>query len=135
MPIKIDNDLGAVRDLVHGTDGFLGPTNHSTPLPVDLTQFTNKEIDANGYLKPYIPLKRDGTMVASGFVYGVTAAPIKVAEDNADATIAALDTIDVAVYLNACVKRAYAEDVLDRAYTTAERDGFDAAGSKSVLVY
>lgn len=129
--------IGAPTDMTNGTDGFLGPHDHSVSIPVDLTQFTNKEIDADGYLKPYVPLRRGGLVVsgAGQFVYGVTAEAFKVADDNADDTIAALGTVDVPVYLRPTVVRHYAEDVLDRAYTSNELSAFDAAGSKAVLIY
>jgi hypothetical protein len=134
MPIT-KTSLGSVFDLEDGTSGFLGRNDISIAVPVDLTQFTNKEIDADGFLKPYIPLSRSYVLVASGAVYGVTAERVKVADDNASGTIAALGTQDIAIFLRANVVRAIAEDVLDRAYTTAERDGFDAAGSKCILIY
>lgn len=135
MPI-IKESLGAVRDMEDGTVGFLGPHDHSIAIQVDLSQFTNKEIDADGYLKPYIPLARDGTLCgAADYVYGVTAERVKVADDNADATIAALGDQDIAVHLRATVVRAIAEDVLDRAYTADEIDAFITAGSQSILIY
>jgi hypothetical protein len=119
-----------------GNDGWIGPIDHTIAIPVDLTQFTAKEIDADGFLKPYIPLTRAGVMIGASpaFVYGITVAPFKVAEDNATATIAALGTVDVPVALIACVNRDFAEDILDRVYTANELAGFDRAGSKCVLV-
>lgn len=134
MPI-VKTVVGAVTDIEDGTVGFLGPHDHSISIPVDLSQFTNKEIDADGYLKPYIPLTRAGILVAAGYVYGVTVERRKVADDNETATIAALGTEDIAIHLRATVVRHIAEDVLDRAYTSAEIAGFVAAGSQSILIY
>ncbi len=127
---------GTVRDLINGTDLFLGPIDHSISIPVLLTQFTSNEINADGYLRPGIPLTRNGLLVgvSPAFVFGVTVEHRKVAEDNAAATIAALGTIDVAIELMACVVRDVAEDILDRAYTANEVAGFDRAGSKCHLV-
>lgn len=128
--------IGTRLDLVNGTDGFHGPHNHAISIDVDLSQFTNKEIDEKGYLKPYIPLARDGTMMGGGsFVYGVTTAPVQVAADNAAGTLAGLGTERIAVFLQAFVVRDYAEDVLGRAYTANEIAAFAAAGSRSVLIY
>lgn len=137
MPLR-QKELGTVRTILNGGgDLFLGPIDHTVAVPVDLTQFTNKEIDADGYLKPGIPLTRLGAMVAGSpaFVYGVTVEHRKVAEDNASATIAALGTEDIAVALDAHVVRHIGEDILDRAYTANEIAGFDRAGSKCHLIY
>jgi hypothetical protein len=135
MPLRKET-LGTARQFEDGTVGFLGPIDHTISIPVDLTQFTNKEIDDDGYLKPYIPLDRAGAMIGGSpaFVFGVTVERRKVADDNATDTIAALGTEDIAVALICCVVRDIAEDVLDRAYTANELAGFDRAGSKSVLV-
>lgn len=122
---------------LYGNDWHLGPIDHTVAIPVDLTQFTDDEIDADGYLKPGIPLDRTGLMIGASpaFVYGVTVEAFKVADDNATATIAALsDAFDVPIALICCVVRDVAEDILGRAYTADEIAGFDRAGSKCVLV-
>jgi len=137
MPLR-NTSKGAVRDLTLGTDLFLPDSAMGQiSIPVDLTQFTNKEIDADGYLKPGIPLDRLGAMIGNSpaFVYGVTTEHRKVAEDNETATISALGTEDIAVFLICCVVRHVGEDILDRAYTANEIAGFDRAGSKSHLIY
>jgi hypothetical protein len=133
MPMRVET-LTAARDLVHGTDGFVGPVEHTVAVPVLLTAMTNKEIDSDGYLKPYIPLLKTGAPVTAGAVFGVTVEHIRVANDNIAGTIAALGTIDVAVATVAQLNRAIAEDVLDRAYTAAELTGFAAAGCHVVLL-
>lgn len=113
---------------------FVGPINHTIGIPVDLTTMTDDEIDPNGYLKPGIPFGKDGTLIgAAEFVFGVSVEEIKVAADNAAATIAALGTVEVAVATIGMVNRELAEDILGRAYTAAEIAGFDLAGSKLVL--
>lgn len=129
--------LSSASDLAGASDLFLpGNVQYTVAIPVDLTQFTNKEIDADGNLKPGIPLTRAGLMLAAtNFVYGVTVENFKVADDNEAATIAALsDSFDVPVSLLCAVVRDVAEDILDRAYTAAEIAGFDIAGSKCILV-
>lgn len=118
-----------------GPDLFLGPVDHTMAIPVDLTQFTDEEIDSDGNLKPGIPLTRAGELLGSGdFVFGVTIEKFKVAEDNVTDTIAGLGTEDIPVALISCVVRDVAEDILGRAYTADELAGFDIAGSKTVLV-
>lgn len=133
MPLR-NEVVTAARDLVGGSDGFVGPVDHTVAVPVNLTLLTNKEIDTDGYLKPYIPLTKAGILVTAGRVFGVTVEHIKVAKDNASATIAALGTIDVVVATMCQLNRAIAEDVLDRVYTAAELAGFDLAGSHIVLL-
>jgi hypothetical protein len=129
--------LSSATDIAGTSDLFLGGNvQYTVAIPVDLTQFTNKEIDADGYLKPGIPLTRAGEMLGAGdFVYGVTVEAFKVADDNETTTIAALsEAFDVPVTLLCAVVRDIAEDVLDRAYTADELAGFDVAGSKCILV-
>src|SRR5262245_35648840 len=118
MPIT-KTVIGAATDIEDGTSGFLGRNDISIAIPVPLSGLTNKEIDADGYVKPYVPLLRTGALVTAGAVYGVTAERVKVAEDNGSATIAALGTVELAIFLRANVVRAIAEDVLERAYTAA----------------
>ena len=131
--------LTEAQDLAGTSDLFLPQSvQYTVAIPVDLTQFTDKEIDADGNLKPGIPLTRAGLMLdgtVGEFVYGVTVESFKVAADNATLTIADLsDAFDVPVSLLCAVVRDIAEDVLDRAYTADELAGFDAAGSKCILV-
>ena len=129
--------LSAATDLAGASDLFLGGNvQYTLAIPVDLTLMTNKEIDADGNLKPGIPLDRTGTMIgaAPAFVYGVTVELFKVAEDNTAPSIAALGTQDVPVTLLCAVVRDIAEDILDRAYTANELAGFDRAGSKCILI-
>lgn len=133
MPLR-NEDVLVHRDYVGGTDGFVGPIDHTVAVPVNLSLLTNKEIDANGYLKPYIPLTKAGALVTAGSVFGVTVEHVKVAVDNAAATIAALGTEDVAVATICQVNRAYAEDVLDRVYTAAELAGMAPGASGVVLL-
>ncbi len=122
------------RDYVGGTDGFVGPIDHTVSVPVNLSLLTNKEIDANGYLKPYVPLTKAGILVTAGSVFGLTNEHVKVAVDNAAGTISALGTEDVTVATICQVNRAYAEDVLDRAYTAAELAGMAPGMSGVVLL-
>jgi hypothetical protein len=133
MPIRRTVDTTGVGTSVELP--FVGPVDHTVGVQVDLSTLTDKEIDKNGYTKPGIPLTRAGALVTAGFVFGVTVGPVKVAADNASATIAALGEQELAVATICQVNRAVAEDILKRAYTAAELAGFDAAGSKCVLLF
>lgn len=129
MPLRKET-VTSGRDLVGGSDGFVGPVDHTVAVPVDLTGLTNKEVDADGYLKPYVPLTKDGALVGVGeAALGVTVEHVKIAKDNADATLAALSGVqDVAVATIAQLNQAIAEDVLDRAYTDDEKAGLALSG-------
>lgn len=135
MPLR-NTTLTSARDLVGGTDGFVGPVDHTVAVPVLLTAMTNKEIDDQGYLKPYIPFTKAGALIpnTTTLIFGVSVEHIKVAADNAAGTIAALGTIDVTVGFFCAVNRAVAEDVLDRAYNANELAGFLLAGTHVVLL-
>lgn len=135
MPLR-STTLTSARDLTGGTGGFVGPVDHTVAVPVLLTQMTNKEIDDDGYLKPYIPLTKAGLLIpnTTTAVFGVTNEHIKVANDNLSGTIAALGTIDATVVTMCQLNRAIAEDVLDRVYNANELAGFGLAGSHIILL-
>ncbi len=232
MPLR-QTTVTSPRDFAGGTDGFVGPINHTVAVPVNLANLTNKEIDTNGYVKPYVPLTKGGALVGtptrstpgsataaggnvgdgtfsaitggysapaetitvtittaaanagsfrvegtksgligtgtvavafsspvinftlndgatdfavddsftfspsagvSSNVFGVTVEHVKVADDNAAGTIAALGDEDIAVATICQVNKAYAEDVLDRSYTAAEVSGMAPGASGVVLL-
>lgn len=111
---------------------FVGPHDHTAAIAVAITALTSAEIDADGYLKPGVPLNDAGALIAAAsgnYVYGVTIEPIKVADGNTAADIAAAGTQDVALAVIGMVNRAVAEDILGRAYTADEVAGFTTAGS------
>lgn len=113
---------------------FVGPVGHTVAVPVDLSALTDDEIDANGFLKPGVPLTKAGILVASGSVFGVTVDYVKVLDDNAAATIAAAGTVDIAVATICQVNQDVAEDILGRAYTGAEIAGMAPGLSGVVLL-
>lgn len=61
MPMKVTKTAG---DISYGAP-FLGPLNHTAAIDVDLSNLTDDEIDAKGYLKPGVPLSRAGALVAA----------------------------------------------------------------------
>lgn len=109
---------------------FVGPINHTVAIPVPLSALTDDEIDADGYLKPGIPLTKAGALLAADqTLFGVTVESVKVADNNLPATIAALGTVWVAVVTTAVqVNQDIAEDNLGRAYTAAEIASFAGSG-------
>jgi hypothetical protein len=43
---------------------FVGPVDHTDVVRVDVSALTTAEVDADGYLKPGVPFKSDGTLCA-----------------------------------------------------------------------
>lgn len=148
MPMSV-NDV-ATGGEVHANP-FIGPINHSATVRVTPADFTTAEVDSKGYLKPGVPLAKDGTMInayAAGppvvpadYVYGVTIEAVKIANSNSVADLGAAPAVDVAVAVIGAVNRAIVEDNLGRVLTAAEVDGFTgasgdvgSAGSKVALI-
>ena len=132
MPMQRKSVLAA-GDVI--ASPFLGPCKLGVAIVVDPDTFATGEVDANGYLKPGVPLKRDGTLVAATqAVYGCVAEAVKIANSNSAGDRTAAPNIEVTVYLDAFVNRAVLEDILGRVLTAAEIAGFDLAGSQCKLV-
>lgn len=134
-PIRVTPVIGEVRGVAPSP--FVGPVNHTVGVLVTPSTFTAAEIDEFGYLKPAIPLGRDGTLMGlADVLYGVTVEHVKILDDNLPATIAAGTTpVEVAVANIAALNRDAAEDILGRAYTADELAAFDAAGSTVKLYF
>lgn len=113
---------------------FVGPVEHTVSVPVDLSALTDDEITSDGFVKPGVPLTKAGILVASGSVFGLTVDYVKVADDNAADTIAALGTVDIPVATICQVNQDVAEDILGRAYTGAELAGMAPGLSGVVLL-
>lgn len=129
MPLRIENTAGG---LAHAPV-FVGEIRGSDSVVLDISDLTTKEVDADGYLKPGVPLSKAGDLVGNGVaVWGVTIEPIKIPH----ATIPPTD-VSLAADTGTCpvvvgfglVNRDVAEDNLGRAYTADEIAGFDLAGS------
>lgn len=112
---------------------FVGPVDHPISIEIDPGNFTTAEVDANGFLKPGIPLAVDGTLVGVGeAAFGVVAEAVKIAEDNAAATLAAAANLQITVFTFAMVNRDALEDLLGRALTADEIAGF--ASSQNLVL-
>lgn len=113
---------------------FVGPVHHTDVVPVDISDLTIDEVDANGYLKPGVPLSKAGDTIGTTVpVHGVTIEPIKLTHATIPPTNASLaadtGTMQVAVGTHGVVNRDICEDNLGRALTANEIAGFALAGS------
>jgi len=125
MPLGITNTAGG---LAH-SPVFVGEIQGTDVVKVDLSDLSDEEVDADGYIKPGVPLAKDGSIVGSGVpVWGVTIEPIKVASGGTDAILDAATDCFVTVGFGLC-NRDVMEDNLGRALSADEIAGFDLAGS------
>lgn len=133
MPIAITKTAGTAN---YGNP-FTNPIEAVEHVKVDVSGLTTDEVDANGYLKPGVPLAKTGILVGASpaFVYGVVFEAVKIVPVNPTNTTLGNVTVDplVAVGVIGSVNRDIAEDNLGRALTANEIAGFDAAGSKIAL--
>lgn len=109
---------------------FVGPVDHTEQVKIDVSTLDVQEVDADGYLKPGVPIQLPGG-VGTGPVAGalptnadqragITIEPIKIAADNAAATLAAAPDVQVAVAYLCAINRARCEDILGRAFSAAD---------------
>lgn len=125
MPLSIKKTAGG---LAHANP-FVGQILNTDVVKLDVSDMSSNEVDANGFLKPGVPLQKDGNPVGSThIVWGVSIGGEKVADANDDTTLDAATDCFVAVGFG-LINRDIAEDVLGRAYTSDEIAGFDLAGS------
>lgn len=110
---------------------FRGVLEHTHQIPVNITALTSAEVDADGYIKPGVPLQKTGALItgAAQIVFGVVPEPIKVANSNSAPDLAAAsNAFQLAVGDIGQVNRAIIEDNLGRVLTANEIAGFDLAG-------
>jgi hypothetical protein len=125
MPIVIASTAGG---LAH-SPVFVGQITGTDVVKVDLSDLSDEEVDADGYIKPGVPLAKDGSIVGAGVaVWGVTIEAIKVATGGTDAILDAATDCFVTVGFGLC-NRDIMEDNLGRALSADEIAGFDLAGS------
>ena len=130
--LKITKTAGTT---VYGAPFVSGPYGLQEVV-VDVSELTTAEVDADGYLKPGVPFKKDGTVLdgTSGeYVYAVNPEPqpLQLATiPPTDASLAA-DTSTVPLGMGTIgeVNRDIAEDCMGRAYNANELAAFDKAGS------
>lgn len=100
---------------------FVGPIDHTTHVTVDISELTSAEVDADGYLKPGVPLKPDGTLAdgTAGERAYLTVEAAKVHTSNSGLASVTAD-VPVAVATVCQLNQAIGEDILGRAYTANE---------------
>jgi hypothetical protein len=129
MPLSVESTAGG---LAH-SPVFVGEIQGTDVVKVDLSDLSDEEVDADGYIKPGVPLDKSGNIVGSGVpVWGVTIEAIKVATGGTDAILDAATDCFVTVGFGLC-NRDVMEDNLGRVLSADEIAGFDLAGSNCRL--
>ena len=132
MPLKVSTTTGTTgygHPIVGKAQGLL-------QVVVDISELTTAEVDADGFLKPGVMFKSDGTQPdGSGFVYGVNPEPIKIVDYvPTDVLLAAdTDTIPVGCVTGGILNRDIIEDNLGRSLTGNEVTALGTAGSQFTL--
>jgi hypothetical protein len=115
---------------------FIGDILGMQQVVVDISELTTDEVDADGYLKPGVAFKKDGTLcdgTGGEFVYAVNpeAQNLRMAVlPPTNATLAAdTRTYPLGMGTGGEVNRDVAEDNMGRAYSVNELAAFNAAGS------
>ena len=121
-----------------------GTTTYGNPLTgaalgmqqvvVDISELTTAEVDADGFLKPGVLFKKDGTLAdgtGGEFIYAVNPEPQKIVSYVPTDVLLAADTATIPVGMVTIgeINRDIAEDNLGRAYTANELTALNAAGS------
>lgn len=130
MPLRVKKTAGGSG---YGHP-FVGKVLGLQQVAVDISELTISEVDADGYLKPGVPFKKDGTLAdgtANEFIYAVNPEPIRIVEYVPTTLLLAADTATIPVGMATIgeVNRDIAEDNMGRAYTANELAAFNAAGS------
>lgn len=123
-----------------GTTGYghpiVGDALGLLQVVVDISELTIAEVDADGYLKPGVMFKSDGTQPdGSGFLYAVNPEPIKIVDYVPTDILLAADTatIPVGMVTAGILNRDIIEDNLGRVMTANEIAAVTAAGSRFTL--
>ena len=98
----------------------------------DMRQVDVRRLQRDGYLKPGVAFKSDGTLVsgASQTIYGVVIEPLQIPGQTTNSGLSS-NTSDpiIALGVMGIINRDIAEDNLGRAYSANEISAFAAAGS------
>jgi hypothetical protein len=109
---------------------FVGPAEHRDVVKVDISDLGTGEVDADGYIKPGLPLAKDGNLITAGVpVFGSVIEATKIATGNTDAILDATTDCFIAVCTHGIQNRDITEDNLGRALNADELAGFDLAPS------
>jgi len=132
MPVSITKTTGGTTY----APVFIGQILGMQQVVVDISTLTTDEVDADGFLKPGVAFKKDGTLcdgTGGEFVYAVNPEPQPLQLATIPPTNASLaadtSTIPLGMGTGGEVNRDIAEDNMGRAYTANELAAFNAAGS------
>jgi hypothetical protein len=111
---------------------FLGEILAMEQILVDVSELTTDEVDADGWLKPGVPFKQDGTLAdGSGVIYAVNPEPQNLHLATVPPTNTSLGndtkTYPLGMGTMGTVNRDVIEDNLGRALTANELTAFGAA--------
>lgn len=114
---------------------FLGEILAMEQVLVDVSELTTDEVDADGWLKPGVPFKQDGTLAdGSGHIYAVNPESQNLRLDTVPPTNVSLaadtKTYPLGMGTMGTVNRDVIEDNLGRALTANELSAFAAAPCK-----
>ena len=132
MPLAVSKTTGGTG---YGHP-LVGPAKGVLQVVVDISELTTAEVDADGFLKPGVSFKSDGTQPdGSGFMYAMNVEPIKIIDYvPTDALLAAdTDTIPVGCATGGIINQDIVADNLGRAMTANELAAAVAAGSDFTL--
>jgi len=132
MPMNVKKTVGTTTY----APVFIGMVLGMQQVVVDISELTTDEVDADGWLKPGVAFKKDGTLcdgTGGEFVYAVNPEPQKLFLATVPPTNASLaadtSTIPLGMGTGGEVNRDIAEDNMGRAYNANELAAFNAAGS------
>lgn len=132
MPMNIKKTVGGSTY----APVFIGMILGMQQVVVDVSELTTDEVDADGWLKPGVAFKKDGTLcdgTGGEFVYAVNPEPQNLHLDTIPPTNTSLGndtkTYPLGMGTGGEVNRDVAEDNMGRAYNANELAAFNAAGS------
>lgn len=131
MPMHVKKTAGGTTY----TPVFLGEILAMEQVLVDVSELTTDEVDADGWLKPGVPFKQDGTLAdGSGHIYAVNPEPQDLRLDTVPPTNVSLaadtKTYPLGMGTMGTVNRDVIEDNLGRALTANELTAFATAPCK-----
>lgn len=131
MPIAVTKTTGSGN---YGNP-FVGDVNQFGHIKVDVSALTSREVDANGYLKPGVPIALDGLLLGAANVkqFGVVFEPIKIHSDNTTLAGVTADPF-IACALHGTINRDIAEDNMGAVYNANELSAFIGLASRFTLL-
>jgi hypothetical protein len=130
MPLTITRTAG---DTLY-PDPFI-QAGKVTSVVVDVSALSTTFVDSDGYLKPGVILRNDGTPISgtSQTAFGMIRYPIKVAAGNDSTSLNAGRDIPVPVVVDGIINQTLVADLLGRVLSANELAALVAAGSNLVV--